>query len=66
MAELAKERAEVMLCRRHCRVAKHGRAFEGVLRSKNANQPGWGFLVADGSDASNYYRLRVEYDLSMV
>ena len=50
----------------HCAqwVAKHGTSFESVLRTKNAAQPGWGFLVPDGSDANQYYRVRVAYEVA--
>ena len=45
-------------------VAKHGEAFESVLRAKNSHQQGWGFLGEDYTDASAYYRGRVRYELA--
>eukprot|EP01050_Picozoa_sp_SAG11_P011008 SAG11_NODE_1138_length_5724_cov_188.276978_5_plen_145_part_00 len=53
----------------HCAqwVAQHGVQFEAVLRTKNAHQPGWGFL-AEGvdSEASSYYRELVTYELAAI
>eukprot|EP01052_Picozoa_sp_SAG31_P010321 SAG31_NODE_563_length_14061_cov_15.714224_3_plen_618_part_00 len=47
-------------------VARHGPAFEAILRQKHAGQPGWEFLRADAcmTPVGQYYHTRLALELA--